>query len=701
MLKSKKSKIIIGAAGILAVLIVASICVTSIFKKTDVDELNYSLLASAEDTASSTLTQIDYIIQEADPYKVLIIADNANDVESVKTFFESSDGFRQYVINDNRTIADLMAENKVSVEVRTAASYSGLGKTAISTSLSDVDMIFLYGKDSSSFTGSNVISEDLYECLHNYMSANKPMIISYYQIKNGSQDVIVTPEERGYNSKVYNMTSVSFKNSWKRCNTTNISDWKITTATGDQEGQAQDVIKSYIMSPRSAYIRYYMSDVNVPAGYATWADYWARVNGESKLRILFIYGGDQDSGGNEVTPAALGTQVSDIQAVGNWMIDQNAGGGASYTFNTEFKSNLPTGVEVNAVRASDLVVHSADDSVDTTNALYVKGVSGADVKQYDYIFIAPDTYHPNYDMSDDVVSAIQTLSSASDSETYILFGTLKGKTSSKTTTNTGSDHDPFADGIDITTNYGKLVDLSVTTTAYAKKANVLPVGPTFMSDVAATPNNQPSKIAQIVTLINKSAYKTHAGSGNGGGSGSISTETFRVLELEPCYPIDLELAVSLNSDKPTTSLTEFGYVSAYNRSNYQWGGYTFSKPLGNYYTIPSNVLNSSEIDQFMVDQTDADNNVTAKSMNQEYYDWDLSKAKLSYALGLSADQIELVQMSTEEFITAKADVADAYDLIYVGGNMSAVKNSLGYGKFNMDNSLYAVRQDSVGIFSMI
>lgn len=700
MLKSKKSKIIIGALGIVAVLASASIYVSSLFKKTDVDDFDYSLLATADDAATTTLTQIDYIIQEADPYNVLFIADDASDVASVRTFFEASDGFRQYVINDNRTIEQLMDENKVAVTVKTAASYSGQSKTTIADSLSDMDMIFLYGKNASSFTGGNAISEDLYECLHNYISANKPMILSYYQIQNGA-DVIVTTDESGFDSKAYNLTAKTFKNSWKRTNTTNISDWKIDTAAGDGDGQVQDVIKSYIKSNRSPYIRYYLSDSSVPAGYSDWPSYWSRVDGESKLHVLFVYGGEPDGSGGTASSLAQADYISDYDAIGNWMIDRGADGGANYVFNTELTSNFPADVEVTAVCASDLIVNSADGTVDPT-ALYVTGAAGAPVKQYDYIFIAPDTYHPDCDLSDDAVSALQTLSSATDTYTYILFGTLKGKTVSTKTTSSSSEHDPFSVGIDTTTNYGKLVDLCVTTTAYSKKSNVLPVGKDYMNEVAANANNYPTRISEIAALINKSNYKTHAGGGSGGGSGTVSTEAFRVLELQPCYPIDLELAVDINSDKNTTMLSSFTYVSSLNANNqgdaYTWGSYKFGKPLGNYYTIPANVLNSSEIDNYAT----INDEKTSASMGQEYYDWDLSKAKIAYALGMSTDQIELVQMSTDEYITAKADVADAYDLIYIGGNMSAFKNSNAYGVdvATADNTIYPIRQESIGVYSM-
>ena len=80
-------------------------------------------------------------------------------------------------------------------------------------------------------------------------------------------------------------------------------------------------------------------------------------------------------------------------------------------------------------------------------------------------------------------------------------------------------------------------------------------------------------------------------------------------------------------------------------------------------------------------------------------DKDLSKAKLAYALNMPVDNIELVQMSTEEFITSKADAADSYDLIYIGGNKSALKPSTDYTRYPLwyiETNTY----NSTAVFSM-
>ena len=110
---------------------------------------------------------------------------------------------------------------------------------------------------------------------------------------------------------------------------------------------------------------------------------------------------------------------------------------------------------------------------------------------------------------------------------------------------------------------------------------------------------------------------------------------FTVLELQPCYPIDLQLAQSEKGD-----------------------GRIYS---GNYYTDPSSMVDGKTKEQIPEDT--------------EYYAWELSKAKLSDALGIPYDKINLVQMSTEEFAGDKTEILGTYDMIYLGGNTSALKDN--------------------------
>ena len=136
MLKSRKLKIIIGALVVIGVLIASSIWVSMSLKTNAVDEFGYTKLAD-NNSATSTKTQIDYIIENANAantsdkagydtsnYYITIIVpsagDAANATASLNDFLVNG-GFQKYIINDNRTIAATMPDGKIVLKIQTAA----------------------------------------------------------------------------------------------------------------------------------------------------------------------------------------------------------------------------------------------------------------------------------------------------------------------------------------------------------------------------------------------------------------------------------------------------------------------------------------------------------------------------------------------------------------------------------------------------
>lgn len=136
----------------------------------------------------------------------------------------------------------------------------------------------------------------------------------------------------------------------------------------------------------------------------------------------------------------------------------------------------------------------------------------------------------------------------------------------------------------------------------------------------------------IADIINAGVYRDGA------------DNKFRVLEIQPDYPIDVELAETLPA------------------STYKSGWKTHSDGsiiTGDYYTVPSDVSFGYAKEEL--------------PENAEYYDFDLTKAKIAYAIdGISYSQIELTQVSTEALIGMNEDIAATYDLIYIGGDISAM-----------------------------
>lgn len=174
--------------------------------------------------------------------------------------------------------------------------------------------------------------------------------------------------------------------------------------------------------------------------------------------------------------------------------------------------------------------------------------------------------------------------------------------------------------------YKELLDNLVTAEGAAKYSYVLPVNNGFFEADASTTGGADA----IADIINGSNYR---GSENNGRNG----KKFRVLEVQPCYPIDLELAKT-KSDMTGSTLKNMGVK-------------------GNYYTNPSDVLMNTSVDE---------------ANGAEYYAFEITPAKIARATGLSMNQIQVDQLSTEAFISKKDVVLDTYDLVYIGGNTSAL-----------------------------
>ena len=71
----------------------------------------------------------------------------------------------------------------------------------------------------------------------------------------------------------------------------------------------------------------------------------------------------------------------------------------------------------------------------------------------------------------------------------------------------------------------------------------------------------------------------------------------------------------------------------------------------------------------------------ANSISLDYYDWEVSPQKILHILrqtneykDFTIQDITVDHMSTEEFICNKTSILDNYDLVYIGGNNSAIKD---------------------------
>ena len=256
--------------------------------------------------------------------------------------------------------------------------------------------------------------------------------------------------------------------------------------------------------------------------------------------------------------------------------------------------------DLGAVYKSDLIYTGFDLSDESKIAEYVKSQHDAyvtsqtglvsdnpdkvDLTQFDFVFIDKGTY--NKEIGQDVFKA---LAGGVESGQYFIVSSKAGDGKGSNTGDGGGNDKP---GITVITS--------------------------------------PSAKA-IADVINASVYRDGA------------DNKFKVLEIQPDYPIDLEVA-ALNQTVETAYKT---------RSD----GTT---PItGNYYTVPSDVVSGKSKEEL--------------SAKTEYYDFDLTKAKIAYAVdGLSYGDISLTQVSTEQLIGMKENIAATYDLVYIGGDISAM-----------------------------
>ncbi len=232
-------------------------------------------------------------------------------------------------------------------------------------------------------------------------------------------------------------------------------------------------------------------------------------------------------------------------------------------------------------------------------------------KKYDFIVIEGDV--KSIEMDSTVYAKLKALS---ESSKYIIYDDSLISTTSSGTIEASLN------------NYLKMLQLYVSDKGVSQRANVLPVSPGFFDSLFIQGNDGVEGAKPVSDLLNGSDYR-------GSSTSGAASKKYRVLEIQPCYPIDLDVAQS-NTERTTG----------------------FDDVKGGYYVLPDQVLSG----------------VTADEIEEgtEYYAFEMSKAKIAYATGIPYDQIEVVQMSTNELISSKEVIAETYDFVYVGGNTSAL-----------------------------
>lgn len=244
------------------------------------------------------------------------------------------------------------------------------------------------------------------------------------------------------------------------------------------------------------------------------------------------------------------------------------------------------------------------DDIEVTQISYNTITDATFADGYDFVFIENDTYSQ---MDAVKYNAISTVSFAKKHLIYSEGMVLTGSTSS------GSDNE---------SNYKEIYTMVVSEEGVAKQSNVYVSSYTFFDAMVADPAGTQEAANAIAALLKSSTYREF-------GANSASGKKYTVLEIQPAYPIDEDLA---------------------------------DKNKG-YYTVPNNVYKSSK---------------ETTPSGKEYYAFELSMEKIMALTGLDSSEINLVQLSAEELQGIKTSIMDKYDLVYIGGNVSALTTAADY-----------------------
>ncbi|SEQ18080.1 hypothetical protein SAMN02910369_01339 [Lachnospiraceae bacterium NE2001] len=252
------------------------------------------------------------------------------------------------------------------------------------------------------------------------------------------------------------------------------------------------------------------------------------------------------------------------------------------------------------------------------------------------------------------------------------------------------------------TGYAYVLDKLATADDVSRYGNVLVTSQNKVQTYSQT--KVKLGVKDIADIILNGSFRGIYGSDSGGDSSTVYT----ILEIEPCYPIDLELAKAYgnsgifgNDTSGNGSVVDVlasTYADNDKKKLYHTTGF-YREPFNNsdygmYYIRNSAVKNNTTADEISFgDDTPlsgyvSDSNSTrvqkltdkinALKTNDndkicDYYNWTLSKAKIAHALKLSYNEVNVVHMSTEEFNTSTKTLLDNYDAIFIGGDNSSIK----------------------------
>lgn len=616
----RKTKITISA---LAVMFVAAIAVAiasfSFAGGGKGDDLlsDSEIIADASSNVSDK-TIIDYIIENSNSTdeevdKEYHIAEITSGTASTLETFVKSEAFKRYVIDGNRTIMkrtitvdnveqeidNLMAEKSITFQSYTP----DVTDVEALKYISNADLIYVTNEDGSKFSKTNDLSEDLYDILHTYSLGDfKPLII----------------------------------------------DNPVATKSDDAVSKNMKDLASSVYGPNEKYYYAFKWATGLEA-----SDYLSHTGGSLYLGIngktqMSVWGSVYETDPVTDTTAPPMSMARILTVTQDGSTDRTD---KLLTGNTAVSGGIYTqdGTELVTNATSVRYYKMADDSIMSKNGYNARTVTKPVYFQNDIVTLA-DSEALNFDQYDmiviedscfglDISNALyKKYAQAMYSKIHVVYSSEMG-TADATEIPVPDDYKD--------TNYTKLFYLLATANGVSRYENVMITNRAEFSLITSSTSASTAKV--IADLINASKYRGIGGRGS-------SSSMFTVLEIQPCYPIDEDVAQYVGT-----------HVKARNSE------YTSMFGSGNYYTVPMNVVNGKSKEQL--------------EEGTEYYAWELTKAKLADALNLPVDKINLVQMSSEEFACDKTEILGNYDLVYIGGNTTALKSLEQYMSiFGINNS---------------
>jgi len=589
--------------------------------------------------SSDMYTNIDNIIEnsyatgtDANPIYSIVEIGSAKDKESTLSTYVSGGNFEQYVINGHKFKTDKeMNPNNVEYNYFWVGDVTDLNEEALEI-ISNADFVYVSNDSTSEYSPENDLCEELYNILHTYaVGSYKPLVID--------KPSATTTDDPSGGGTTGGGTTVSGKTiGYLAGDLFDRMGKRYYTFGWDKTAQT-DILDFFKMKNGSSYLGINGKNQKKSGkwrtivegeGSGTVASYNVSrfltiTDGTDKTMTDLVFAGltpvdissttlkNQDG-----SPLASDLKLYDVRGA---LVDE-AYQGTLITNNIYNKKyDIPQYVEHTTVNIADL--DAAGNTIvleDYDFIIIEKGCGGTEISDGLYNTIAATMYGSVSMIYD---KSMSTTTSGSGSSTG-------GTTGSGTTVKNES-------------NYLELYYMVSSNDDMAKYQNIKITTKAEFSVITSSKGIAPAKV--IADLINASAYR-------GIGGPAATSNMFTVLEIQPCYPIDEELALEIGAN--TTKTQHF-------RDTKFFG-------TGNYYTAPDQVVNGKTKEQ-IEDGT-------------EYYAWELSKAKIADVTGLSVNQINLVQMSSEELASSKTDILGEYDLIYVGGNHSALKDITQYRSFN-------------------